>query len=255
MIRFSLLLLSLLVFSCNAATEGDLSQWTCPCLNGFCVAFGDDRCTCDEGWSGYTCEIEHECLQHCDFGECDSNMVCRCEYGYRGKFCNVTDEDPCANCVNGWCNSQGYTFCHCDVGWKGVNCDVSMPLLTEASVEEILSVLDQKLELQEQNLLACNWCPGVNAYCMPERQCGCQPGWTGPQCEERIPCHEHCDFGWCDQDAVCHCNQGYEGEFCDTPKRDACVNNCVHGHCDYRNNCVCSWQWTGPTCNTTAPDQ
>lgn len=164
--------------------------------------------------------------------------------------------DPCVSCVNGICNVDAMpTACDCNPGWEGENCDVGEVLIEEASTEQIRQALREKLEKIDLLHATCNYCPSENAFCMDNGECGCHQGWTGPDCEEKIPCYHQCDFGWCDQEDVCHCNHGYEGEFCDIKMRDSCTSVCQNGHCNYLHECVCAWRYSGEFCDVLADDR
>jgi len=71
-------LLSLFVFSevCNV-----------DCIHGSCVK---QRCLCDTGWTGLTCdrvECDRRCAVH---GSCD-NGTCLCRPGWNGRHCSLGD--------------------------------------------------------------------------------------------------------------------------------------------------------------------
>ena len=59
------------------------------CVHGTCQ---NQRCRCDEGWSGAQCDrlgCEKRCYLH---GHCD-NGTCICKQGWNGKHCSLSEFD------------------------------------------------------------------------------------------------------------------------------------------------------------------
>ena len=65
------------------------------CLHGICI--GPDKCKCDIGWSGLSC---NECIKMpgCIHGDCvDMTNTCICNEGWTGPLCT---EPICASGCN-----------------------------------------------------------------------------------------------------------------------------------------------------------
>ena len=100
------------------------------CVHGVCDE--PDKCRCENGWTGNTCNV-CVALPGCKNGGCmdkSSNKsmpnTCKCDQGWTGPLC---DKPICAKgCdeINGHCNKPGE--CLCNVGWKGTSCDECVPL-------------------------------------------------------------------------------------------------------------------------------
>jgi hypothetical protein len=151
--------------------------------------------------------------------------------GYRGVGCDVI---VCAgNCTNHGICAHG--TCHCDQGWFGDDCGTPSC---------------------DQNCTAHGTCVGPN-------RCQCEPTWVGEDCKESI-CGDGCDieFGVCNTDKSCTCNEGYGGADCSckthenlfalstTPDRNATPAVCSgHGVCAGR-QCFCDSNdlWGGTNC-------
>ncbi|XP_040286788.1 protein delta homolog 2 [Bufo bufo] len=61
-------------------------------------------------------------------------------------------------------------------------------------------------------------------------------------------CTERCDLyhGHCDEDAVCRCDPGWDGPFCEDCVR---MPGCVHGVCHQPWQCMCLSGWDGKFCD------
>jgi len=110
-------------------THCDIPKCTDKCVHGVCDE--PDKCRCENGWTGKTC---NECvaLSGCKHGGCTDKTgksmpnTCKCKLGWSGPLC---DEPVCAEgCdeINGHCNEPGE--CLCNVGWKGESCNECVPL-------------------------------------------------------------------------------------------------------------------------------
>ncbi len=245
------------------------------CDVGTCSGHGecDDStgitiCTCEGGYAGEHCDgcapgyhdewgvcvqnqvcLENTCTGHGTCDDSDGVVVCTCDTGYTGGFCEACEVgyhkegvdcveneecpavDPCSG--RGDCDdSSGVVVCTCHEGYAGVLCGE------------------------------------------------CAGGYhdDGGQCVRDEVCLENtCSHhGSCEDSTgvvVCTCDVGYEGEFCDTcdagyqdnDRDGTCLPNCVtssldcgpHGTCDESSGtavCACDEGYDGTYCDTCAPE-
>ncbi|KAM4772447.1 protein delta homolog 2 [Rhinophrynus dorsalis] len=68
---------------------------------------------------------------------------------------------------------------------------------------------------------------------------------TSAQADE---CSERCDLyhGYCDEERVCRCDPGWDGQFCENCVR---MPGCVHGSCHQSWQCMCQSGWAGKFCD------
>ncbi|KAM4692705.1 protein delta homolog 2 [Discoglossus pictus] len=61
-------------------------------------------------------------------------------------------------------------------------------------------------------------------------------------------CSERCDIyhGHCDEEEVCRCDPGWEGQFCEHCVR---MPGCIHGSCHQPWQCMCHSGWAGKFCD------
>ena len=249
-------------YTCNC-TE-DYSGETCdvfidpcdsnPCHNGAsCERLGptSHKCYCPVGFTGAACDTEicqHGGTFSCDcpygyFGDLCQNRVDFCnatEYIFNGTFINV---NICG--VHGACtNTPEGPHCDCDAGWFGDYCQKDVNDCSDGTC---------------QNGGTCFNLPG------PGYVCNCDKLHTGQNCEEDIDlCNRviiHAvtgnqltvpicgDHGTCEQNdvgAVCHCDAGWTGPYCDTEIPTSCSykgethlhNTTWTDHCD---DCNCQF--------------
>ncbi|KAK6173150.1 hypothetical protein SNE40_016661 [Patella caerulea] len=92
------------------------------CYHGYCK---NQRCVCNEGWSGALCDqiqCDHRCNAH---GFCN-NGTCVCRKGWNGRHCTM-DGCPSACSNHGECQHfQDGWQCNCQDGWKGKACNIAM---------------------------------------------------------------------------------------------------------------------------------
>lgn len=157
------------------------------CVHGICIE--PNKCDCEAGWSGDTCNIScpdgksgNNCSSQCNCrngATCDAvSGICECKPGWSGKDCSKSCPKGyfglgCSQkciCLNeGACNPITGE-CKCRAGFKGEYCQ------DECAPNE----LDP--ECNRQGLCANN---GVrNAF---TGECECQPGYTGTHCENPCP--------------------------------------------------------------------
>ncbi|XP_069941984.1 uncharacterized protein [Cherax quadricarinatus] len=92
---------------------------------------GKYTCLCPEGYFGGTCEYQDPCFSSpCQHGgSCinltDTDFVCQCTLGYRGKLCHAEIDECFPNpCIRGQCTDLMNDFqCKCPKGWGGKICD------------------------------------------------------------------------------------------------------------------------------------
>jgi hypothetical protein len=86
--------------------------------------FSYNKCFCDPGYAGTTCDEVETCSNNCNnHGTCSLGL-CFCEPGYTGSNC--TDVVTCLND----CSNNGVCYhgrCSCDAGYEGVDCSDSKP--------------------------------------------------------------------------------------------------------------------------------
>lgn len=142
----------------------------------------------------------------CQHGTCDEPLDCNCQHGWQGTFCSTP---ICADgCANGWCQNPGE--CRCKVGFRGQNCSECVPY------------------------------PGCeHGDCINNEPwtCGCQTGYGGFTCNERLDWCEQITRSTSNQTDLsqpicqnggtcisveqsggsyrCHCSLGYTGKHCE----------------------------------------
>ncbi|XP_028656633.2 tenascin-like isoform X1 [Erpetoichthys calabaricus] len=76
-------------------------------------------------------------------------------------------------------------------------------------------------------------------------RCDCEPGWGGPQCNEKH-CPDNCsDQGRCVHDH-CECFPGFSGPSCSQP---ACPSNCSGNGSCHDGKCICENGFSGDDCS------
>eukprot|EP00094_Tigriopus_californicus_P013133 TCALIF_12700-PA protein Name:"Similar to dla Delta-like protein A (Danio rerio)" AED:0.01 eAED:0.01 QI:399/0.83/0.85/1/0.33/0.42/7/242/207 len=101
---------------------------------------------------------------------------------------------------------------------------------------------------QSENCTDCAVLPGcIHGYCNRPLECICEEGWTGEFCDTPI-CKEKCHpaYGSCDFPGACICSSGYQGELCDECRP---YPGCEHGTCREPWTCNCEPGWEGTQCN------
>ncbi|XP_039265906.2 uncharacterized protein LOC120341463 [Styela clava] len=268
--------------NCESLIDGCQSE---PCLNGGkCESFSDGlyECTCTESFFGPTCAEKIQ--DPCEDDTCNGNgrcfsifeeesefhektVVCNCEVGYVGKYCQTkvasceSVELPCP--VNSTCvNLENEYICVCPAGFEGENCEIDCDPCEERNdlkCEENPCQNDARCLVLNNNVTCVcglgftgkhcenevDFCANITCEnqgeCMPIRDgyhCNCDEGYTGFNCEEDV---NECEtqHGLCKNDAECIntiggfqciCTKGFAGETCDH-KLDACSfnNECLNG--------------------------
>ncbi|OWF52623.1 Fibropellin-1 [Mizuhopecten yessoensis] len=199
---------------------------------------------------------------------------CNCNSGYSGSDCqlmnNFCDESPC---VRGTCNNnQGISFtCTCDTGFTGDRCDRDTtnrctPNTCQAgSCRNIKNGADCLCPLtggftQPSCERLDNLCAGIQcsnggtcvAFGSVRKQCLCQPGYTGENCEINInECTlnpQGCLYNGTCSDGVnaysCQCRPGFSGNRCHVRNNFCSTDPCADAECyndydNYKSVCVC----------------
>lgn len=265
--------------SCDEGFTGDgkvcRPVCTAGCFHGNCTEPG--ICTCQEGWSGPSCD-------RCDpaVDRCASNSTCKpvIGAGYHECACDVgflalTNRSGCLpvcapGCVHGRCDRPG--TCDCHPGWDGPNCTDCLQGQHDACAEEAVC-------FNQNGSLGCNCTDGYvgdGTMCEPVCEPGCgpkgrcvRPGvcecdqeFQGNTCSE---CVNPTLFG-CDESALCrltfagHGNTSHANVTCSCPEsfdgngtvgnrcRPVCSPACEHGDCIAPGTCACERGSAGPTC-------
>lgn len=240
------------------------------CGHGVCDdTSGIAACVCEQGYIGESCgscapgyrELAGDGICYptcpvagldCGAGQCDDSggiAVCTCASGHTGSSCQECaagfqdhDKDGVCrpgcdagtiSCLHGSCDdSTGSAACVCEEGYEGASCHMCAP------------------GFQDRDL---------DGVCLP----GCSMVSLG------------CVHGFCDEStgaAVCACEEGYQGERCDTcqvgysdPDQDGvCVPGCAvvnpdcgQGQCVEDGtgapSCLCDEGYAGAGCLACAP--
>ncbi|KAI6649065.1 Protein jagged-1a-like [Oopsacas minuta] len=248
---------------CDTFIQLDYCSMNNLCVNGG-ACLNDHfttRCECNGGYSGTYCEVEPdpcldiicynegvckaglcecsvsytnpECSQLVDVceelvspadcnGECVNDVtlsegyICDCYPGYTGPTCHIDIDD----CITGECLNQGICtdglneyFCECQYGYAGDRC------------EEVLNTCETNNCLNGAVCLI----DGADSVCQ------CQEGYITPICQKI----ENCDRKSCSnkgeckemsedlREAVCLCDGGYTGKYC-----DSIIDYCIPDPCD-----------------------
>lgn len=91
-------------------------------------------------------------MGHCQIGETQNNFQCRCSPGWTGRWCQLSDPNPCTvinPCHNGGTCvadtlSSGSFYCQCTFGWQGQTCD--MRTFISILLLQLSSVIFRKLQ-------------------------------------------------------------------------------------------------------------
>ncbi|XP_078352119.1 mucin-like protein [Oculina patagonica] len=148
---------------------------------------GTAECVCDPGFEGSNCEID---IDECNSTPCLNNGTCidginsyscNCSVGLFGDICS---DDPCAalDCGRyGDCmvNNNRTAECHCDPGFKGLNCEININECNAAPCQNNGTCVD-----------------GINSY-----SCNCADGFFGKNCSHVDPCY---NSDPCKNDGKCH---------------------------------------------------
>ncbi|XP_060676532.1 platelet endothelial aggregation receptor 1-like isoform X2 [Hemiscyllium ocellatum] len=276
---------------CVNGTTGGLCEHHCPelegerkcgppclCQNGGSCQPGGGPCLCPAGWTGAVCTLPCprdrfgvNCSQHChchNGGECDPiTGKCSCAVGYTGVRCqedcpfgrygpNCSHTCDCLNQAK--CMPDG--ACLCESGYQGGRCESRL-------------CQDWLFGHQCDRQCACHLTHTQSCHPM-SGECSCQPGWSGPQCNQSCPqgtygagCLSRClclNGGSClPESGRCLCAPGFTDKHCSAlcpawsyglncASRCQCVNAIFCSAID--GSCQCETGWTGPDCSVSCPD-
>ncbi|CAD5114976.1 DgyrCDS4005 [Dimorphilus gyrociliatus] len=227
-----------------------------PCKNkGICEdKINAYKCSCVNGYTGTTCEIEPIAPDACNPNPCknegsclpfnqNQNFFCSCKQGYTGTTCEKEPaclSSPCKN--NGTCLDivGGQFICVCTTSYEGSRCEKKNPC-SSGICNKGICIKDTR----EQR-----------GY-----RCACEQGYRGIDCTIPDPCVSRpCGSrGACilteGNNFRCDCYNGYSGEFCENT-RGPCDNSPCgqNGQCRPMGSnyeCVCINGYTGTNCQNS----
>ena len=276
--------------SCSQCADGygppgECTSFVCTqtCQHGSCSA--PNVCTCQEGWSGVSCDTTScadisigpdECSGN---GKCISPDVCSCNLGYQGLGCEIGLAECCAtvSCsdnpkqCNTCCQYPPHHHLACANAiyqCKGCDCGVTQGKGTQGCCGDSYCQSSDDDDVDD-DFVAHGFLKHSNKndptyHCCPTSRAGkdckdCASGYYGDLC---IPCpggtpvgsnHNPCSgHGLCidkggDQ-GTCKCVYGYTGDGCSQCMTDKfkCDNNC-NGH----GICTCPPSSSTSTSNST----
>nr|XP_027203231.1 delta-like protein C [Dermatophagoides pteronyssinus] len=180
--------------------------------HGYCDQ--PDQCSCRFGWTGMFCQY---CLTlpGCVHGSCTRPLECRCEPGWTGMFCSIPECKSGCHHQNGYCSKPGE--CKCKFGWQGENCTEcsTLPGCQHGTC-------DEPLDCNCQNGWQGTFCSTpicadgcANGWCQNPGECRCKVGFRGQNCSECVP-YPGCEHGDCinNEPWTCGCQTGYGGFTC-----------------------------------------
>ncbi|XP_054734084.1 protein draper isoform X4 [Anastrepha obliqua] len=248
----------------NLNGDGCVPECSKKCEHGKCIA--PEKCKCEQGWGGETCDIICRCLNN---SSCDPDSGrCICAAGWTGVDCS----EPCAHGFFGvGCrercpeSAQNNTSCDhitgeivCRAGYIGLTCKHPCPSGYYGP--------GCKNQCHCENGGECNHVSG---------QCLCLPGWTGANCNISCPdeyygpnCGQHCrcqNGGTCRKnDGFCVCPAGWMGTRCEEVCPEGfygkhCITQCECASqnfvCHIAVGCVCRKGYTGENCDMLAAEE
>ncbi|XP_018801912.1 PREDICTED: multiple epidermal growth factor-like domains protein 10 isoform X5 [Bactrocera latifrons] len=261
----------------NPNGDGCIPKCTHDCEHGKCIA--PEKCKCEQGWGGETCDLSVHCETNCPVGYYGENcdQVCRC---LNNSSCDP-DSGRCI-CAAGWtgvdCSEP------CPHGFFGVGCKERCP--DSAQNNTSCDHITGEIVCRPGYIgLTCKhpcpdgyYGPGCKNKCHCEHggecnhvsgQCLCLPGWTGANCNISCPdeyygpnCSQHCrcqNGGTCRKnDGFCVCPAGWMGTRCEEVCPEGfygkhCITQCEcpsqNFVCHIAVGCVCRKGYTGANCD------
>ncbi|WAR16623.1 TENX-like protein [Mya arenaria] len=241
--------------SCEAGYWGSTCDEFCVenCLE--CDRWNGNCNSCKSGNWGYSCTA---CGVQCK--KCSQSYGClECNDGYFGEtcrkycglYCQTCDISyDCTDCLPGYYKHNNYCIqCH----FKEYGCICTSNEQCSGCVDGYF--LDPQM---------CSKCPDPCTSCTRSSLSGyiecksCTSGRFGETCQ--YVCSRDCRNGICEEEnAVCRCNQNYNGKSCDMcvsgrfgEKCDhVCSIGCKLGNCMNETGfCLCKTGWSGQRCDT-----
>lgn len=210
------------------------------CLNG--------TCTCQDGFTGATCDVaicpgKPECSGQ---GICNrTDGKCACKQGFTGRDCGL---EACPmNCHNrGVCDAVGK--CNCHAGYTGDDCGtrfvVHGEILKDGSVKCFHGYGGPDCNVKE-----CRNNCSSRGICV-EGVCYCKPSWTGEHCQHAA-CPNECYYhGKCVK-GNCKCDDGYKGVDCSRRHVENGICHVATGECEcsaVKQPAFKGQMWTGADC-------
>ncbi|XP_039230548.1 protein draper isoform X10 [Drosophila yakuba] len=221
-----------------------------PCQHGRCIS--PEKCKCDHGYGGPACDISN-CI--CSPGWTGADCAEPCPSGFYGMEC----KERCPEILHGNKSCDHITGgVLCRTGYIGLTCEHPCP----AGLYGPRCMLKCNCEHGGE----CNHVTG---------QCQCLPGWTGANCNVSCPtdtygqgCAQRCrcvHHKVCRKaDGVCICETGWTGTRCDEVCPEGfygehCMNTCAcpseNFQCHAAHGCVCRSGYTGDNCEDLIASQ
>ena len=229
--------------ACVAMDDGTAScvATTCdeePCQNGgSCYEWGEEgdpvTCFCEDGFYGPMCEYvvtpcepENPCENGglCSVTEDGEGFSCECSDGYTGETCSYMTGGPCdpSPCGNGTCG-EIEALCQGNDGCEDDTCKDAVCALDDWCCDNWDSACAACAAGEETFYADCTNIEGCD-LAEPLAVCSCDEGWQGEFCDVDVdecadnfmPCLNEATCVNTDGGYACECLEGWEGDNCET---------------------------------------